>query len=183
MERSLRSCTEWHSRNLPTASMLPTVTTNVTAAQPNWQLQHNTTHFYLRSAPRPSRLQRKTIRPAWHGGINTRQAPPTKHIRTTLQQGLCIGYVTRALQVLSGMVQRHESYKSYMPGVSFKHKYLTNPHVTPEDQVMAAAANLATVLTANKKANQISHKKFKDLQCLHSAQDYSRSKGEPERTT
>ena len=31
-----------------------------------------------------------------------------------------------------------------------KHKYLTNPHVTPEDQVMAAAANLATVLTTNK---------------------------------
>ena len=50
--------------------------------------------------------------------------------------------------------------------VFFKHKYLTNPKITPEDQVMAAAANLATVLTANKKANQISHKQFKDLQRL-----------------
>ena len=47
-----------------------------------------------------------------------------------------------------------------------KHKYLTNPHVTPEDQVMAAAANLATVLTTNKNTNQISHQKYKDLQRL-----------------
>ena len=43
--------------------------------------------------------------------------------------------------------------------VFFKHKYLTNPHVTPEDQVMAAAANLATVLTANKKSKlNLTHK-------------------------
>jgi hypothetical protein len=50
--------------------------------------------------------------------------------------------------------------------VFFKHKYLTNPHITSEDQVMAAAANLATALNANKKANQISHKHLKDLQHL-----------------
>jgi hypothetical protein len=50
--------------------------------------------------------------------------------------------------------------------VCFKHKYLTNPSISPTDAVIAAAANLAHVIQYNAKAQHTGLKKLQDLQCL-----------------
>jgi hypothetical protein len=50
--------------------------------------------------------------------------------------------------------------------VFFKHKYLTNPTVSPADALIAAAANLAHVIKHNAKAQHIGCKKLQDLQRL-----------------
>jgi hypothetical protein len=44
--------------------------------------------------------------------------------------------------------------------VFFKHKYLTNPSVSPTDALIAAAANLAHVIQHNAKAQHIGIKKL-----------------------
>eukprot|EP00804_Cyclotella_cryptica_P023928 CCRYP_010044-RA/>CCRYP_010044-RA protein AED:0.06 eAED:0.07 QI:0/0/0/1/1/1/3/0/1072 len=50
--------------------------------------------------------------------------------------------------------------------VFFKHKYITNPSVTPTDALIAAAANLAHVITHNAKAQHVGTKNLQDLQRL-----------------
>ena len=50
--------------------------------------------------------------------------------------------------------------------VFFKHKYITNPSASPEDAVMAAAANLASVLKNNVKQQHFTMKNLKDLKRL-----------------
>ncbi|KAL7474771.1 hypothetical protein ACHAW6_000725, partial [Cyclotella cf. meneghiniana] len=48
----------------------------------------------------------------------------------------------------------------------FKHKYLTNPSVSPTDALIAAAANLAHVIQQNTKAQHIGIERLQDLQYL-----------------
>eukprot|EP00804_Cyclotella_cryptica_P004958 CCRYP_014075-RA/>CCRYP_014075-RA protein AED:0.08 eAED:0.06 QI:0/0/0/1/1/1/2/0/1100 len=50
--------------------------------------------------------------------------------------------------------------------VFFKHKYLTNPSVTPTDALIAAAANLAHIIKHNAKAQHVGTKNLLDLQRL-----------------
>ncbi|KAL7486156.1 LOW QUALITY PROTEIN: hypothetical protein ACHAW6_012454 [Cyclotella cf. meneghiniana] len=50
--------------------------------------------------------------------------------------------------------------------VFFKHKYLTNPSMSPADALIAAAANLAQVINHNVKAQHVVATKLQDLQCL-----------------
>jgi hypothetical protein len=50
--------------------------------------------------------------------------------------------------------------------VFFKHKYLTNPSMSPTDALIAAAANLAHVIKHNTKAQHVGATKLQDLQCL-----------------
>eukprot|EP00804_Cyclotella_cryptica_P020425 CCRYP_014405-RA/>CCRYP_014405-RA protein AED:0.11 eAED:0.09 QI:0/-1/0/1/-1/1/1/0/940 len=50
--------------------------------------------------------------------------------------------------------------------VFFKHKYLTNPSVTPTDALIAAAANLAHIIKHNAKAQHVGTKNLQDLQRL-----------------
>jgi hypothetical protein len=50
--------------------------------------------------------------------------------------------------------------------VFFKHKYLTNPSVSPTDALIAAAANLAHVIKHNAKAQHVGTKNLQDLQRL-----------------
>eukprot|EP00804_Cyclotella_cryptica_P014428 CCRYP_004767-RA/>CCRYP_004767-RA protein AED:0.25 eAED:0.28 QI:0/0/0/1/1/1/3/0/487 len=50
--------------------------------------------------------------------------------------------------------------------VFFKHKYLTNPSVSPTDALIAAAANLAHVIKHNAKAQHVGAKNLQDLQRL-----------------
>eukprot|EP00804_Cyclotella_cryptica_P029865 CCRYP_010777-RA/>CCRYP_010777-RA protein AED:0.22 eAED:0.28 QI:0/0/0/1/1/1/4/0/696 len=50
--------------------------------------------------------------------------------------------------------------------VFFKHKYLTNPSMTPADALIAAAANLAHVIKHNAKAQHVGSKNLQDLQRL-----------------
>eukprot|EP00804_Cyclotella_cryptica_P003480 CCRYP_002118-RA/>CCRYP_002118-RA protein AED:0.26 eAED:0.26 QI:0/0/0/1/0/0/3/0/685 len=50
--------------------------------------------------------------------------------------------------------------------VFFKHKYLTNPFVSPNDALIAAAANLAHIIQHNAKAQHVGAKKLQDLQHL-----------------
>jgi hypothetical protein len=44
--------------------------------------------------------------------------------------------------VLEILVNGNPSYSQILGATFFKHKYLTNPLVTPEDLVIAAAKNL-----------------------------------------
>jgi len=48
----------------------------------------------------------------------------------------------------------------------FKHKYITNPTVTPADTIIAAASNLADALRKNVKAQTIGQIKYADLKRL-----------------
>ena len=48
----------------------------------------------------------------------------------------------------------------------FKHKYITNPTVTPEDTITAAAINLADSLRRNVKTQSIGKIKYADLKRL-----------------
>eukprot|EP00804_Cyclotella_cryptica_P028368 CCRYP_016432-RA/>CCRYP_016432-RA protein AED:0.27 eAED:0.27 QI:0/0/0/1/1/1/2/0/586 len=48
--------------------------------------------------------------------------------------------------------------------VFFKHKYLTNPSISPTDALIAAAANLAHLIQCNAKAQHVGAKKLQDLQ-------------------
>eukprot|EP00804_Cyclotella_cryptica_P006784 CCRYP_019521-RA/>CCRYP_019521-RA protein AED:0.43 eAED:0.43 QI:0/0/0/1/0/0/2/0/348 len=53
--------------------------------------------------------------------------------------------------------------------VFFKHKYITNPSVTPADAIIAAAANLSHLLTNNLQAhhnNKVNHSDLTRLQIL-----------------
>eukprot|EP00804_Cyclotella_cryptica_P002817 CCRYP_009355-RA/>CCRYP_009355-RA protein AED:0.29 eAED:0.33 QI:0/0/0/1/0.66/0.5/4/0/552 len=50
--------------------------------------------------------------------------------------------------------------------VFFKHKYLTNPSMSPTDALIAAAANLAHVIKHNAKAQHVGAKNLQDLQHL-----------------
>eukprot|EP00804_Cyclotella_cryptica_P020437 CCRYP_014425-RA/>CCRYP_014425-RA protein AED:0.04 eAED:0.02 QI:0/0/0/1/1/1/2/0/1218 len=50
--------------------------------------------------------------------------------------------------------------------VFFKHKYITNPSVTPTDALIAAAANLAHVIKHNAKAQHVGTTNLQDLQRL-----------------
>eukprot|EP00804_Cyclotella_cryptica_P024317 CCRYP_015305-RA/>CCRYP_015305-RA protein AED:0.21 eAED:0.21 QI:0/0/0/1/1/1/2/0/741 len=50
--------------------------------------------------------------------------------------------------------------------VFFKHKYLTNPSMSPADALIAAAANLTHVIKHNAKAQHVGAKNLQDLQCL-----------------
>eukprot|EP00804_Cyclotella_cryptica_P018671 CCRYP_007187-RB/>CCRYP_007187-RB protein AED:0.29 eAED:0.29 QI:0/-1/0/1/-1/0/1/0/524 len=50
--------------------------------------------------------------------------------------------------------------------VFFKHKYLTNPSVTPTDALIAATANLAHIIKHNAKAQHVGTKNLQDLQRL-----------------
>ena len=45
----------------------------------------------------------------------------------------------------------------------FKHKYLTNPAATPEDELVAAAANLANVLAKKEHTRFLTNQKIDDL--------------------
>eukprot|EP00804_Cyclotella_cryptica_P028250 CCRYP_014606-RA/>CCRYP_014606-RA protein AED:0.44 eAED:0.44 QI:0/-1/0/1/-1/1/1/0/272 len=48
--------------------------------------------------------------------------------------------------------------------VFFKHKYLTNPSISPADALIAAVANLAHIIQHNAKAQHIGVTKMQDLQ-------------------
>ena len=50
--------------------------------------------------------------------------------------------------------------------VFFKHKYLTNPSISPSNALIAAAVNLAHIIQQNAKAQHIGIKKLQDLQRL-----------------
>eukprot|EP00804_Cyclotella_cryptica_P002957 CCRYP_013294-RA/>CCRYP_013294-RA protein AED:0.17 eAED:0.16 QI:0/0/0/1/1/1/2/0/794 len=50
--------------------------------------------------------------------------------------------------------------------VFFKHKYLTNPSISPTDALIATAANLAHAIQHNAKAQHVGAKKLQDLQRL-----------------
>ena len=50
--------------------------------------------------------------------------------------------------------------------VFFKHKYITNPTVTPADAIVAAATNLADALQNNIPAQHLGKTKLKDLKRL-----------------
>jgi hypothetical protein len=47
--------------------------------------------------------------------------------------------------------------------VFFKHKYITNPHVTPADAIIAATAKLSHLLTASLAAQHDGNTKHADL--------------------
>ena len=47
--------------------------------------------------------------------------------------------------------------------VFFKHKYLTNPTVTPEDAIVAAANNLSNAIKRNMTAQQIGEQRYNDI--------------------
>eukprot|EP00804_Cyclotella_cryptica_P015967 CCRYP_004129-RA/>CCRYP_004129-RA protein AED:0.18 eAED:0.18 QI:0/0/0/1/0/0/2/0/948 len=51
--------------------------------------------------------------------------------------------------------------------VFFKHKYITNPTVTPADAIVAATANLAHVLMSNTTAAHLNTTQLADLTRLH----------------
>eukprot|EP00804_Cyclotella_cryptica_P008108 CCRYP_004594-RA/>CCRYP_004594-RA protein AED:0.30 eAED:0.28 QI:0/0/0/1/0/0.5/2/0/866 len=51
--------------------------------------------------------------------------------------------------------------------VFFKHKYITNPAVTPADAIIAATANLAHVLMSNTTAAHLNTTQLADLTRLH----------------
>eukprot|EP00804_Cyclotella_cryptica_P012914 CCRYP_002274-RA/>CCRYP_002274-RA protein AED:0.23 eAED:0.09 QI:0/0/0/1/0/0/2/0/1265 len=51
--------------------------------------------------------------------------------------------------------------------VFFKHKYITNPTVTPADAIIAATANLAHVLMSNTTAAHLNTTQLADLTRLH----------------
>eukprot|EP00804_Cyclotella_cryptica_P003825 CCRYP_018936-RA/>CCRYP_018936-RA protein AED:0.22 eAED:0.20 QI:0/0/0/1/1/1/2/0/637 len=51
--------------------------------------------------------------------------------------------------------------------VFFKHKYITNPTVTPADAIIAATANLAHVLMSNTTAAHLNATQLADLTQLH----------------
>eukprot|EP00804_Cyclotella_cryptica_P025152 CCRYP_013001-RA/>CCRYP_013001-RA protein AED:0.31 eAED:0.31 QI:0/-1/0/1/-1/1/1/0/468 len=51
--------------------------------------------------------------------------------------------------------------------VFFKHKYITNPTVTPADAIIAATANLAHVLLSNTTAAHLNTTQLADLTRLH----------------
>jgi len=69
----------------------------------------------------------------------------------------------------------------------FKHKYITNPAVTPEDLVIAAAANLSRALATNmpQQLQQSSIKALADLQDVfsHAANKYNDDPTIPHSTT
>jgi hypothetical protein len=55
--------------------------------------------------------------------------------------------------------------------VFFKHKYITNPAITPADAIIAATANLAHVLMSNNMAAHLNSSQLADLARLHNIID------------
>ena len=45
----------------------------------------------------------------------------------------------------------------------FKHKYITNPSVTPQDALVAAANNLSNAIKRNITAQQIGEQRYNDI--------------------
>jgi hypothetical protein len=63
----------------------------------------------------------------------------------TLQKNVCTQHIHLTLLVLEILVNCNQATR--ISGAAFfKHKYLTNPPVTPEDLVIAAAENLTQAL-------------------------------------
>eukprot|EP00804_Cyclotella_cryptica_P002412 CCRYP_004109-RA/>CCRYP_004109-RA protein AED:0.25 eAED:0.31 QI:0/0/0/1/0.33/0.25/4/0/631 len=93
-----------------------------------------------------------TLSSPGHGSPCPRQTPPPQIFCPTLHQGYVIG-------------TSHEHYRCWKvwtptssttrisATVFFKHKYITNPSVTPADAIIAAAANLSHLLTNNLQAH------------------------------
>eukprot|EP00804_Cyclotella_cryptica_P002793 CCRYP_009348-RA/>CCRYP_009348-RA protein AED:0.05 eAED:0.04 QI:0/0/0/1/1/1/3/0/1214 len=64
---------------------------------------------------------------------------------------------------------RRKSFAQHCTKVFFKHKYITNPSITPADAIIAAAANLSHLLTNNLQAhhnNKVNQSDLTRLQIL-----------------
>ena len=55
----------------------------------------------------------------------------------------------------------------------FKHKYITNPSVTPEDAMVAAANNLSNAIKRNMTVRQIGQQRYDDIIRLHNIFKYA----------
>jgi hypothetical protein len=87
--------------------------------------------------------------PHWHGSIGPQQTPQTPHLRRTLHKSICPEHVHRTLSMLE-VLDPHNTRHAHLRAAFFKHKYLTNPLVTLEDQVIVAAARLTDTLQGIK---------------------------------
>eukprot|EP00804_Cyclotella_cryptica_P026876 CCRYP_017593-RA/>CCRYP_017593-RA protein AED:0.20 eAED:0.21 QI:0/0/0/1/1/1/3/0/940 len=77
--------------------------------------------------------------------------------------------------VIGTSTEHYRCWKIWLPTTSstriaatvfFKHKYLTNPSMTPADALITAAANLTHVIKHNAKAQHVGAKNPQDLQRL-----------------
>ncbi len=99
-------------------------------------------HLSLCTCVRPSRLQSPPICPHRNGGPCQQPTPQAPLICSALQKSICPWHLNQTLLVLEfWLVTTHAT--PILGAAFFKHKYLTNPAVTPEDRVIEAAGALA----------------------------------------
>ena len=91
------------------------------------------------------RLQCTTIFTHWYGGFNPRETDTWKNIFRALQNAYVLGTSYEHYHYLDLWVNDTRATK-VSGTILFKQKYITNPTVTPEDAVIAAATNLADAL-------------------------------------
>jgi hypothetical protein len=136
---------QWLCPYFPFAPMAPTSPTGrmATSSPPTIatksQLIHLCAHLW------PPRLQETSICSNQDRGPCTQQTTQMSNLHRTLQKGICLWQSHRTLPVLEILVNGNPSYSNLRRCV-FKHKYLTNLLVTPEDLVIATAKNLAQAL-------------------------------------
>eukprot|EP00804_Cyclotella_cryptica_P025740 CCRYP_002932-RA/>CCRYP_002932-RA protein AED:0.32 eAED:0.32 QI:0/0/0/1/0.25/0/5/0/519 len=89
--------------------------------------------------------------------------------RPTLLKRLDHRHINRALPIWSPTTRSTRIAAT----VFFKHKYLTNPSVTPTDALIAAAANLAHIIKHNAKAQHVG---TKNLKTSNASNNFSRTR-------
>jgi hypothetical protein len=93
--------------------------------------------------------------------------PHATNICRTLHKGVCPRHIHRALSMREVLVKQHMGNPHVGSSILQTQIYITNPAVTPEDLVIAAAANLSKALATNMPH----HLRQSSIQALADLQD------------
>jgi hypothetical protein len=148
-ERSiLHLNTERSGRQIPTVTVVCSPRADRTHREPPPAIQRRTKNIGVCPHARPARLHEEAICANWVRSPSTRQPTNRRTWDTHTEAGYNLGT----------SMEHHRCFKIYVPKtratrvsnmVFFKHQYKTNPVVSPESLVVAAAQQLTTALKRN----------------------------------
>eukprot|EP00804_Cyclotella_cryptica_P029607 CCRYP_017301-RA/>CCRYP_017301-RA protein AED:0.20 eAED:0.20 QI:0/0/0/1/0.2/0.16/6/0/602 len=152
LERSYYLSTQWHCRQLPPPPLVFSTSPNGNSTYSDNQTAiPRYRHMHTFTATMTTTLTHLFLSEWRHWSMTKphRRKSFAQHCRR-----FCFRHLNRTLSLLAVTV-------------FFKHKYITNPTVTPADAIIAATANLAHVLMSNTTAAHLSTTQLADLTRLH----------------